>query len=154
MNRLLSRTATLLVSAFIMSSSALAADQGSAEEAQAMVKKAVAYMKSNGKEKALTEFSNSKGQFIDRDLYVSVYDMKGYVVAHGVNAKLIGKDVSELKDADNKPFIKEILAKAKSTGHGWVDYKWVNPVSKEIQQKSAYLEKADDVVIATGFYKK
>jgi hypothetical protein len=50
--------------------------------------------------------------------------------------------------------LKEILAKAGSTGHGWVDYKWVNPVSKEIRQKSACLEKAEDVVIATGFYKK
>jgi cytochrome c len=76
------------------------------------------------------------------------------VVAHGTNQKLIGKDVSDLRDADNKYFIKEILDKAKSSGKGWVDYKWVNPISKEIQAKSVYLEKADDVIIASGFYKK
>jgi cytochrome c len=146
--------ATLTMSAFLMSASASAADQGTAQEAQAMVKKAVAYMKAHGKEKTLAEASNSKGQFIDRDLYLSIYDMKGTVVAHGVNPKLIGKDVSELKDADNKYFIKEILSKANSSGSGWVDYKWVNPVSQEIQAKSVYLEKTNDVVIASGFYKK
>ncbi|HJV79420.1 cache domain-containing protein [Noviherbaspirillum sp.] len=60
---------------------------------------------------------------------------------------------SELKDADNKPFIKEILAKAGSVGRGRVNYEWVNPASNAIQQKSAYPEKAEDVVITTGFYK-
>ena len=46
------------------------------------------------------------------------------------------------------------MAKAKTDGKGWVDYKWVNPVSKEIQAKSVYLEKSDDLIIASGFYKK
>jgi signal transduction histidine kinase len=127
---------------------------GTKEEAQAMVKKGVAFLKANGKEKTLAEVSNNKGQFVDRDLYISVYDMKGVVIAHGANAKLIGKDVVELKDADGKFFIKEILEKAKTSGNGWVDYKWTNPVTKEIQAKTVYLEKADDMVLASGFYKK
>lgn len=50
--------------------------------------------------------------------------------------------------------MKEIVSKAASSGSGWVDYKWVNPVTKEIQAKSAYFEKADDVIISSGFYKK
>ena len=131
-----------------------AGEQGSADEASAMVKKAQGFLKANGKQKLLDEASNPNGKFIDRDLYLSIYDTSGKVVAHGTNPRLIGKDVSELKDADNKYFIKEILAKAKKAGSGWVDYKWVNPVSKEIQAKSVYLESADDLIIASGFYKK
>lgn len=155
MGKFISRRSLLVFSACaLIGNVAYSAAQGNAEEASAMVKKAVAYMKANGKEKTLQEASNNKGQFVDRDLYLSIYDLKGKVVAHGSNAKLIGADVSELKDADNKYFIKEILAKAQSGGSGWVDYKWVNPVSKEIQAKSVYLQKADDVVIASGFYKK
>jgi cytochrome c len=128
--------------------------QGTAEEATSMVKKAVAYLKANGKDKTLAEISNNKGQFVDRDLYISVYDMSGKVVAHGTNAKLIGKDVSALKDADNKEFIKDILAKAKAAGKGKADYKWQNPVSKEIQNKSVYFEKAEDMVFSGGYYTK
>ena len=47
-----------------------AADQGTAAEAEAMVKKAVAYLKANGPEKSAEEFTNGK-MFKDRDLYVS-----------------------------------------------------------------------------------
>jgi cytochrome c len=131
-----------------------ASDQGTADEAAAMVKKAVAFAKANGKEKLLAEVVNNKGQFVDRDLYISVWNSKAVVLAHGANPKLIGKDIIDLKDADGKSFMKEIVNKAASAGSGWVDYKWVNPVSKEIQAKSAYFEKMDDMIISTGYYKK
>jgi cytochrome c len=144
----------ICLTAFFMSSGALAADQGTADEATAMVKKAVVYLKANGRDKTLAEVSNNKGQFVDRDLYISVYDMNGKVLAHGANAKLIDKDVSALKDADGKEFIKDILAQAKAGGKGKSDYKWPNPTSKEIQAKTVYFEKADDMVISSGYYRK
>ena len=153
MRSVFSMTALCLTALFI-SSGAHAADQGSAEEATAMVKKAVVYLKANGRDKTLAEVSNPKGQFVDRDLYLSVYDMNGKVLAHGANAKLIDKDVSALKDADGKEFIKDILAQAKAGGKGKSDYKWPNPTTKEIQAKSAYFEKADDMVFSSGYYKK
>jgi cytochrome c len=146
---------TLAVSAaLIVSAPAFAAEQGTQDEATAMVKKAVAHLKANGKDKTLAEVSNNKGQFVDRDLYISVYDLNGTVLAHGTNAKLIGKDVSALKDADGKEFIKDILGKAKGAGKGTSDYKWPNPVTKEIQAKTVYFEKANDMVFSSGYYKK
>ena len=51
----------------MMAGTAHAADQGTAQEAEAMVKKAVAYIKANGPEKAYEEFTNGKS-FKDRDL--------------------------------------------------------------------------------------
>lgn len=140
--------------ALAFTGSASAADQGTATEAEAMVKKGVAYAKANGKDKFLAEVNGGKGQFNDRDLYISVWSTKALVLAHGANAKLVGKDIIDLKDADGKPFMKEIVTKAAGSGTGWVDYKWVNPVSKEIQAKSAYFEKLDDMIISTGYYKK
>ena len=137
-----------------MPSATRAAELGTSDEAHAMVKKAVAYLKHNGKEKTLAEISNSKGAFVDRDLYISVYDLRGFVLAHGANAKLIGKDVSALKDADGKPFIQDILTQAKAVGHGQADYKWPNSVTKNIQEKSAYFEKADDMVFSSGYSKQ
>jgi cytochrome c len=70
------QVAMLVLSILGLNIAALAAaEQGSADEASAMVKKAVAYLKTNGKEKTLAEASNHKGQFIDRDLYLSIYDL-------------------------------------------------------------------------------
>lgn len=130
-----------------------AADKGTPEEAVALVKKAAAYLQANGKDKAFAEFSNPKGQFVDRDMYLYAADMNGLALAHGANAKLIGKSVMELKDADGKYFIKELYQVANIKGKGWVDYKWPNPVTKAIESKTTYVEKVGDIVIACGVYK-
>ena len=132
---------------------ALAAD-GTPAEAKAMVKKAIDYMKANGKDKAFAEFSNPKGKFVDRDLYIFVYDMSGKCVAHGFNQKMIGKDLLEMKDSDGKFYVKERVEIIKAKGKGWQDYKFTNPVSKKIEQKSAYIEKVDDLIVGCGVYKK
>lgn len=152
MNMMLKLTGAALV-AIAMHGSALAGDTGTAAEAMAMVKKAGEYLKANGKEKAFAEFSNPKGSFKDRDLYIMVYDMNGVSRAHGANPKLIGKDLIQLKDADGTFIVKSFVDLAKSKGKGWVDYKWPNPVSKAIEAKSTYVEKHDDVLIGAGIYK-
>ena len=56
---------------------AIAKEKGTAAEAKALVKKAVAYVKEVGKEKALVEFNNPKGKFVHKDLYVFVTDISG-----------------------------------------------------------------------------
>jgi cytochrome c len=135
-------------------SPATAGDHGTAAEANAMVKKAVEFARTHGKEKLYSEVSSGKAPFVDRDLYISIWDKNAKVLAHGANPKLVGKDFSDVKDVDGKPFMKEIVSKATSEGSGWVDYKWENPLDKEVQPKSAYFEKLDDIIISSGYYKK
>lgn len=147
------RLCCIALFAFGINLEAAAAPYGTPDEAVAMVKKAVAFAKANGKDKLLNEVSNAKGQFIDRDLYLSVYDASGNVLAHGVNPKLIGKSVHGLTDPDGKLFIQEILAQAKANGKGREDYKWPHPVTKEYQAKSAYFEVVDGVIVSCGYYK-
>jgi signal transduction histidine kinase len=127
--------------------------RGTAAEAEALVKKAIAYMKANGKEASFAEINNPKGRFTDRDLYIFVYDMNGKCVAHGLNLKMIGKDLVELKDADGKLFVKERIEIAKTNGKGWQDYKFTDPISKTIEHKRAYVEKYDDLIVGSGIYK-
>jgi cytochrome c len=72
-----------------------------------MVKKGVAFIKANGKDKGYAEISNKQGQFTDRDLYLVVYGLDGTVRAHGANEKMVGKNLIDLKDVDGKAFVKE-----------------------------------------------
>lgn len=133
---------------------ALAKDgNATADEATAMVKKGVAYIKSSGKDKAYAEINNKAGQFTDRDLYLVVYGLDGVVRAHGANEKMIGKNLIELKDVDGKAFVKERVELAQSKGTFWQDYKFTNPVSKKIEPKRAYCERLDDVAVCGGVYK-
>jgi signal transduction histidine kinase len=147
--------AAIWASIFLMSVGgvSLAADQGTPAEAEAMVKKAISYLKANGKDKAFAEVNNTKGQFNDRDLYVFVYDMNGKCLAHGFNSKMIGKDLREMKDADGKSYVKERIEIIKTKGKGWQDYKFTNPVSKKLENKTAYIEKGDDMIFGCGVYK-
>lgn len=148
------KTLAIGVCALIMQSSAIAADRGSADEAVAMVRKAIAYMKENGKEKAFAEFGNpANATFHDRDLYIFVYDLNGNNVAHGNNPKMVGKNLLEMKDHDGKFIIKGFIDVANTKGKGWVDYKWPNPVTKAVEQKSGYIEKVDNLIVGSGIYK-
>ncbi|MGB9697823.1 MAG: cache domain-containing protein [Thermodesulfobacteriota bacterium] len=133
---------------------AFAGEFGTKEEAEALVKKAISMIKTEGKEKAFAEINNPKGKFVDRDLYIFVYDMNGKCVAHGFNPKMIGKDLLEMKDADGRYFVKERIEIAKTKGKGWQDYKFTNPLSKKIELKTAYIEKVDDLIVGCGVYKR
>jgi signal transduction histidine kinase len=126
---------------------------GTANEAVAMVKKATAFIKANGRDKAFAAFSDPKGQFVDRDLYVTVYDVSGTCLAHGFNPKMVGKNMIDLKDPDGKPFIKERSELAKTKDQFWIDYKYINPATKQIGNKSMYTEKVGDLLVSCGVYK-
>lgn len=130
------------------------AKHGTAAEAEALVKKAIAFIKSSGKEAAFAEINNPKGRFADRDLYVFVYDMNGKCVAHGQNLKMIGKDLIDMKDADGKSFVKERIEIAKTRGSGWQDYKFTDPLTKKIERKRAYIERYEDLIVGCGIYKE
>ena len=151
MKKILALLATLAVS---LAAHAADADTNRATppEAEAMVKKAIAYYKKNGKEKAMTEFMKNPGPFVDRDLYVTVYDMQANDLAH-INPKMVGKNMMDLRDADGKYHIKERMEAAQKGTSGWQDFKFFNPVSKRIEPKRMYWEKYDNLVFACGAYK-
>ena len=125
-----------------------------AAEATAMVQKGMAFIKANGKDKGYAEISNKAGQFVDRDLYLTAYALDGMVLAHGANAKMVGKNLIDLKDIDGKPFVKERMELARTKPSFWQDYKFTNPVSKKVEPKRMYCEKLDDSVICGGIYKR
>jgi len=131
------------------------ATRGSADEAKALVEKAAALLKEVGPEKAFAIFDDkSNPEFHDRDLYVFVRGMDGNTVAHGANKGMIGHTNLDLKDADGKPYNKEMIDLATSKGSGWVDYRWVDPLSHKIEPKSSYIMKVGDYVVGAGFYKE
>lgn len=147
---LLASTGALL----LVAGSASAAEFASKDEAVAMVKKGVAFIKTAGAEKGYAEISNKKGRFNDRDLYLVVYGLDGVVQAHGANEKLIGRNVLELRDIDGKAFVQERVDLAKSKGIFWQDYKFTNPVTKAIEPKQMYCERLEQTVVCGGIYRK
>lgn len=155
MKALLKGIVFTLFAAFL-SAGAYASERGTADEAATLVKKAVAFLKANGKEKAFAEFNNPKGQFAERDLYIFVYDMQGtnLAIGNGNASKMVGKNLIEMRDADGRYIIKGFIELLNAKGKGWFDYKWPNPVTKAVEQKSSYVEKVDDMIVGSGIYKQ
>jgi cytochrome c len=138
---------------FSLAAISYSAEYGTAKEAEALVKKAIANIKASGQEKGFSDISDPKGKFIDRDLYIFVYDMSGKCVAHGFNKGMIGKELIDMKDSDGKYFVKERVEIAKSKGSGWQDYKFTNPTSRKIEHKRAYVEKYENYIVGCGIYR-
>ncbi len=141
---------TLLTAAF----PAGAAEFGTKEEATAMVKRVQAKFKKEGPEAAFQAINNKAPGFADRDLYPFVTELTGLCVANGVTPAVRGKNLIDLKDQDGKFMIQEFVRTASNLpGHGWVDYRWLNPVTKTIEDKSAWIERMGDYFVGVGVYR-
>jgi cytochrome c len=143
-----------ILAIFLVAPWAQADDVGTKDEAVAMVKKAIEYIKANGNDKAFEEFSNPKGKFVDRDLYVVVYDMNAKCLAHGQKKSMVGKDLIDFKDVDGKPYMQERVDLMKKQNTGWQEYKFMNPLTKKVEPKEMYVERTGDLIVGAGVYKK
>jgi cytochrome c len=148
--RVLSILACILVFSAPVAS---AMEMGTREEAVAMVKRVQEKFAMDGAEVTFNSITNTN-EFRDRDLYPFVYDLDGWSVAHGANPKMVGKLWISTKDQDGNYLIKEMLGITNGPRSGWVDYKWPNPLTHKIQDKSAYVEKLGDrYFVGVGVYK-
>jgi len=134
-------------------SASAADDRATPDQAIAMVHRVIADMKANGKDSVIAEINTLSSKYRDRDLYVTVMDMNGKEIAHGSNKKMQGISLIDLKDTDGKEYIKERIEMVKAKGKGWQDYKFVNPVTKQIEPKSMYFEKFGELIVSCGVYK-
>lgn len=138
-----------------IASPATAAEFGTKDEAVAMVKRVQAEFKKAGPDATFKAVSDkSIADFHDRDLYPFIYNMKGICVAHGARPALIGKNLIDLKDQDGKFLIREMVTMSNGPGSGWIDYKWPNPLTNKIEDKSSYIEKMGDYFVGVGVYKQ
>ena len=123
------------------------------EQAKKLVEQAVAYMKANGEEKAIKEFSDPKGQFTKGDAYIFVLGLDGVLRANVARPELVGKNVLNSPDSKGKFHRKEMVELANSKGSGWVEYNQLNPATKKDEPKISYIQKVGNLIIGCGAYK-
>jgi signal transduction histidine kinase len=118
-----------------------------------MVTSAVSFITTKGADAGIKALSDSTGQYVKGELYVFAYDTSGTMVAHPKNPKLIGKNLLNVPDVDGKMFRKDIIQTALTKNTGWVDYKYKNPTSGKIEEKTTYVALAGTLVVCCGIYK-
>lgn len=130
-------------------------EYGTAEEAQALVKRAIEFAKVHGTQAMLDDVNKlSSGQFHDRDLYLFIMDLNtANWVAHGNNPRALGVGADTRDVVDGRYFVREMAELMKREGSGWLEYNWQHPVTNEHQRKATYLERIGPYGVGCGIYK-
>ncbi|SDR98510.1 TAXI family TRAP transporter solute-binding subunit [Bradyrhizobium canariense] len=143
-----------VIFALIAAVPADAAEFGTRDEAAAMVKRVQDKFKKDGPEATFRAINSKAPGFVDRDLYPFVTELTGLCVANGVTPAVTGKNLIDLKDQDGKFMIQQFVKTASTApGRGWVDYRWLNPVTKTIEDKSALIERMGNYFVGVGVYR-
>lgn len=131
------RIASFLVAATV-AAGAWAAGVSRAD-AQNTASAALAHIKKAGAEQAVKDF-NTAAEWKTKGINLNLVDMKGVVLASSLNERLVGKNTYESKDPNGKEFVKEFIAAAQK-GEGWVDYMFMNPETKKLEERSMFVRK-------------
>jgi hypothetical protein len=142
-----------LASVLIAGGALAQAKFGTADEAKAMLEKAVAAIKAD-KAKALDMFLKGEGGFKDRDLYPFCFSIPDGTILVTQAQTFIGMDVKTITDESGKAFGEEMYKTAQQEGKiTEVSYMFPRPGATEPVQKISYVTRAGDVACGVGYYK-
>lgn len=120
-----------------------------------MVTSAIRSVETHG-QAAFPLLRDPKGPFIVKDAYVFVLDLDGVERVNPAFPSLEGRNLLEMKDAQGKYPVQEMIQVVQRRGYGWVDYLWPRPGESAPTQKSAYVGSARlgerTVVVGCGVY--
>jgi hypothetical protein len=138
------------ISAAMVSTAIVAQTQnGTDEEAMALLDKAVAAVKAD-KTKALEMFNSEESQFRDRDLYVFCFNASdGITTAHPTNK---GANLRAITDVNNFAFGEEMVRRATEGKISEIQYMWPRPGSHEPITKLTFFTKVSDQICAVGYF--
>ena len=127
--------------------------QGSADEARALVDRAVELVARVGREAAAPALHGSEQGFVDRDLYIFLIDREGRYRLHGAKREMEGHRVHEVPGIDGDRFIHDAWAAA-AAGGAWIEYQIVHPSSGQVLPKASWIQALDkDLIIGCGIYR-
>jgi TRAP-type uncharacterized transport system substrate-binding protein len=148
------RVLTIIISFAALAFPAYAAPFGTADEAVAMVKRVQARFARDGAERTFAAVTAQDPAFRDRDLYVYIMNYDCVIQAHAARKELVGKSLFDFRDQDGIYPARNTVETARTKGSGWIDYRWTNPKTGQVEAKSTYVEKLGDrFAIGVGIYK-
>ena len=128
--------------------------QGSAEEAQGLVERALVHRRRTSKEAFLRDLTDPSQGFYDRDMHVFVLDDRGCYISFGGNSSKVGTRVQDVAGIDGDGLLAAIVNQAKAKAEpGWVEYDITNPITGKIQTKMSYVQQVDGLHVGCAVYK-
>ncbi|WP_460487864.1 methyl-accepting chemotaxis protein [Curvibacter fontanus] len=126
--------------------------QGTADEALALVRRAIVFRQQTTREGFVRGLTEKRQGFHDRDMYVFALDRAGHYMAFGGNPAKVGTRVQDIPGIDGQGLLEAIVAQAEHEP-GWVEYDITNPATGAVQTKMSYVQQIDDLYVGCGVYK-
>lgn len=132
--------------------SAFRLQQGTADEALALVQRAQTHASRAQGELFLRDITDPNQGFFDRDMYVFVLDAQGTYLAFAGNPAKVGTRVHDIPGIDGHRLIQSIVQQAQLEP-GWVEYDITNPSTGTVQTKMSFVCRAGPHYMGCGVYK-
>jgi methyl-accepting chemotaxis protein len=126
--------------------------QGTADEAVALVERAAAMYRGTTREQFLRRLADKNQPWHDRDMYAFVLDKAGTYLAFGGNPAKVGARLQDMPGIAGEQLMHAICAQA-DRAPGWVEYDISNPTTGTVQTKMSYVQHVDGMYLGCGVYK-
>jgi cytochrome c len=106
---------------------------------------------------AFPKFMGNGSEFLFAGTYIWINDLNGIILMHPIKDKLVGKNLTGIKDKTGKRFIAMGVELAQKKGSGWIGYLWPKPGQQEVSPKVSYVKKVrmsdgTEMVLGCGVY--
>jgi len=134
---------------------AAAQEKPTQEQVQTLTREAAALVAQVGVDKAREAFHPKDTKWNFGEVYVNVIDTKGTWLIYPPRPAGEGNSVLQVKDADGRFLVQDIIKVATEQGEGWVEYRWMNPASNRIEPKVTFVKKVEgqDLIAYVGIYR-
>lgn len=105
---------------------------------------------------AFPKFMGKGSDYLFAGTYIWINDLDGVILMHPIKDKLVGRNLTAIKDKTGKRFIAMGVQVAEEQGAGWIGYLWPKPGEKQVSHKVSYVKKVHtpdgDMVLGCGVY--
>ena len=127
--------------------------QGSADEAQVLMRRAAQLIREKGLQAALPILNDSNSGYVDRDLFVFGVNREGIQQFVSEDVGAVGKPMPMLTSSDGF-LLNDALWRAAQSGQEWVEYESCHPDTLAMLPKIACVEQVeDDLIVCSVLYK-
>lgn len=120
-----------------------------ADDARRLLDGALAEIRAQGLDRAVKDF-NAGGRWKSDHAYLVAVQLDGTVLANAVNGKLPGNNMLEARDANGRPFVKDAIQVARTSGSGQVALRWGHPATRRLSDATLFVRRVPDQDVYVG----
>ncbi len=113
------------------------------------------FLRDKGVDTAFREFRDPASEFSFLDTYIFVMDTQGHMLVDPAYPTGVERNLGDMRDANNRYFVREMLDKLRAADTVWVQYMWNRPDSYLPARKVIYARKlrrgGDTFIIGSDF---